>query len=84
MKSTKSLMVRTMGAQTWSLEEFSTILCRIEAALNSRPLVPITCDPEDLDCLTPGHTATSLKARPTNLLDLLAQMVFRIFKYIAS
>jgi len=55
VKSTKSLMVRTMGAQTWSLEEFSTILCRIEAALNSRPLTPVTCDPEDLDCLTPGH-----------------------------
>jgi len=55
VKSTKSLMVRTMGAQTWTLAEFSTVLCRIEAALNSRPLTPLTSDPEDLDYLTPGH-----------------------------
>lgn len=55
VKSTKSLMFRTMVAQTWTLKEFSTVLCRIEAALNSRPLTTVTSDPEDLDCLTPGR-----------------------------
>ncbi|XP_050527979.1 uncharacterized protein LOC126898072 [Daktulosphaira vitifoliae] len=55
VKSTKSLLVRTMGSHIWTLEEFCTLLCRVEAALNSRPLTPLTSDPNDLDCLTPGH-----------------------------
>ncbi|KAF0739485.1 Integrase catalytic domain-containing protein [Aphis craccivora] len=55
VKSAKSLLMRSMASQIWSLEEFSTVLCRVEAALNSRPLVPASSDPNDLDCLTLGH-----------------------------
>lgn len=55
VKSTKSLLIRSLGAQTWTLEEISTILCRVEAALNSGPLTPVTPDLEDLDCLSLGH-----------------------------
>ncbi|XP_015367520.1 PREDICTED: uncharacterized protein LOC107164278 [Diuraphis noxia] len=55
VRSTKSLMVKVMGEHTFTLEEFTTIICRIEAILNSRPLTPTSTDPSDLDCLTPGH-----------------------------
>ncbi|KAF0747151.1 Integrase catalytic domain-containing protein, partial [Aphis craccivora] len=55
VKSAKSLLLRTMNAQIWTLEEITTVLCRVEAALNSRPLVPASSDPNDLECLTPGH-----------------------------
>ncbi|CAI6362474.1 unnamed protein product [Macrosiphum euphorbiae] len=55
VKSAKSLLVRAMNSQIWTLEEFSTVLCRVEAALNSRPLIPASSDPNDLECLTPGH-----------------------------
>jgi len=55
VKSAKSLLLRAMNSQVWTLEEFTTVLCRVEAALNSRPLVPASSDPNDLECLTPGH-----------------------------
>ncbi|KAG5327787.1 YI31B protein, partial [Pseudoatta argentina] len=34
---------------------FSTLLCQIEACLNSLPIDPLTDDPDDLASLTPGH-----------------------------
>ncbi|XP_025204443.1 uncharacterized protein LOC112601188 [Melanaphis sacchari] len=55
VRSTKLLLVRVVGNQILSYEEFTTILCRIESVLNSRPLTPSSNDPNDLDCLTPGH-----------------------------
>lgn len=55
VRSTKSLLIRVVGNQVLSLEEFSTVLCRIESVLNSRPLTSSSNDPNDLECLTPGH-----------------------------
>ena len=40
-------------------EEFATVLCQIEACLNSRPLAPMPCDDDGLEALTPGHSHTS-------------------------
>lgn len=53
MRSTKRLLVRVMGNHHFSYEEFTTVLCQVEAVLNSRPLTP--SDPADLDYLSPGH-----------------------------
>lgn len=36
-------------------EDFYTVLCQIEAILNSRSLDPSSNSPEDLTALTPGH-----------------------------
>lgn len=55
VRSTKRLLVRTMSTHVFTYEEFTTVLIRIEAVLNSRPLTPASTDPHDLDCLTPGH-----------------------------
>jgi len=55
VRSMKRLLIRTMGTHIFSYEEFTTLLARIEAVLNSRPLTPMTTDPADLDYLSPGH-----------------------------
>lgn len=55
VKSAKKhlLKVNAMGILTY--EEMNTLLCKIEAVLNSRPISPISDDPSDLNALTPAH-----------------------------
>jgi len=55
VKSLKFHLRRVIGSRTLSKAEFATLLCQIEACLNSRPIVPLTDDPADLSALTPGH-----------------------------
>lgn len=55
VKSLKYHMKRTIGESKLTYEELSTLLTQIEACLNSRPLAPLTSDPDDLTALTPGH-----------------------------
>lgn len=55
VKSAKSLLVRSIGTQVTTLEEFTTFLAHVESVLNSRPLTPLSTDMSDLECLTPEH-----------------------------
>ena len=55
VKSTKYHLRRVMSEAMLSYEELSTVLCQIEACLNSRPLGPLPEDPTSLEPLTPGY-----------------------------
>lgn len=55
VKSTKYHLKRITKDAKLTFEELSTLLAQIEACLNSRPLTPITSDPNDMTALTPGH-----------------------------
>lgn len=55
VKSMKHHLRRTLGVTTLSFEELSTLLCRIEACLNSRPIALLSDSLDDYDVLTPGH-----------------------------
>lgn len=54
--------------QTLNDEGSSTLLCEVEAIVNSQPLTTVPSDPKDLEPLTPNHllllrVVTSLKLK---------------------
>lgn len=55
VKSMKFHLKRVVGARILEYLQFITLLCSIEAVLNSRPLTPLSDDPNDIQALTPGH-----------------------------
>lgn len=55
VKSVKFHLRRVIGETKLTYEEMSTLLCQIEACLNSRPLCANTENPTDLTALTPAH-----------------------------
>ncbi|XP_015188448.1 PREDICTED: uncharacterized protein LOC107072770 [Polistes dominula] len=80
VKSLKVHLRRSVGDTLLTYEETSTLLAQIEAILNSRPLEPLSDDPEDTSVLTPGHflIGTVLNAVPEgSILDISASRLSR-------
>jgi len=71
VKSAKYHLTRIMGNSHLTFEEMQTVFCEIEAILNSRPITPISSDPNDLESLTPGHflVGTALNSFPSRDLS---------------
>lgn len=65
IRAVKHHIRRVIGDSTLTFEELTTVLAKIESCLNSRPLCPMSNDPDDFDVLTPGHF---LFGEPTNTI----------------
>jgi len=55
VKNAKTYLTKMMGETKLTLGELTTLLCQIEACMNSRPISPLSNDPSDLQALTPAH-----------------------------
>ncbi|GFV46253.1 integrase catalytic domain-containing protein [Trichonephila clavipes] len=55
----KRILLRVAKSAIMNFEELTTLMAQIEAVLNSRPLSPLSSDPNDLNPLTPGHFLTN-------------------------
>lgn len=71
VKSLKHHLKRTIGNAKLTFEELSTLLSQIESCLNSRPLAPMTTDPNDLTAITPGHflIGDALLSAPDQIIE---------------
>lgn len=55
VKSAKRLMLKITKGALLTAEELNTLLCKIEAVLNSRPMTSLSDDPSEYKALTPSH-----------------------------
>ncbi|XP_029053848.2 uncharacterized protein LOC114881275 [Osmia bicornis bicornis] len=80
VKSLKFHLKRTIGDALLTFEESKTLLAQIEAIHNSRPLEPLSDDPDDVSALSPGHflIGSPLNAVPEpTLLDISVNRLSR-------
>lgn len=58
VKNFKRHFYRIVGKTTLTFEELNTLSTQIESCLNSRPISPLSNDPNELQALTPSHFLT--------------------------
>lgn len=63
IRSIKKVLNSTLRVQALDEEGLHTVVCEVEAILNSRPITKASTDPNDLEALTPNHLLL-LKGQP--------------------
>ena len=56
----KRLFFKIARSRKFKEDSFSTLICQVEALLNSRPLKSVSSDIGDVESLTPGHFLTGM------------------------
>ena len=84
VKSAKLHLKRVTKDTNLRFEELETLICQIEAILNSRPITSISADPNDLQPLTPGHflIGDSLTSYPESSIENIPSNRLTRWKHI--
>ncbi|XP_029173279.1 uncharacterized protein LOC114942137 [Nylanderia fulva] len=81
VKSVKFHINRIVGNANLTYKEMQTVLCEIEAVLNLRPLTPLSEDPNDLHCITPGHFLIGAALNSFRVADLTKENPGRLLRW---
>lgn len=81
VKSIKHHLKRLLTDNPLTYEEFYTLLTQIEASLNSRPLTPLSSDPNDCEVLTPAHLILGHGLRALPQTDMTNTKVNHVKRY---
>lgn len=81
VKVAKKQLVRQLGDSLLSYEELTTVLVSIEGSMNSRPLMPLSDDPNDCRALTPSHFLVRNMIRPLPEPDVRNVPLNRLGQY---
>lgn len=81
VKSFKYHLKRIVGNQILTFEELLTVTCQIESCLNSRPLCPLSENPDDLTPLTPAHFLIGDSLHSLPQLDHIDLTTNRLTRY---
>ena len=89
IRSVRQVLHSVLKQQTLDDEGLQTLLCEVEAILNSRPITSVSIDPQDLEPLTPNHILV-LKTKPVqppglfDRNDLYIRRRWRQVQYMAD
>jgi hypothetical protein len=81
VKSFKTHLFRVIGAQILSYEELYTLLCQIEAVLNTRPLGLLSADPSEPAPLMPAHFLNTVPLRSLPAAEITEERIHRLSRY---
>ena len=89
IRSVRKVLNSTLNVQNLDEESLHTILCEVEAILNSRPITKASTDPNDLEALTPNHllllkTAPSMPPGQFQQDDIYARRRWRQVQFMAD
>jgi len=71
VKLVKTHLKKVMTSAIFTYEDFTTVIYQIEGILNSRPLAPVSEDPDDFGYLTPAHLLTGFNLQSLPEPDVL-------------
>lgn len=81
VKGFKKHFYRVVGQTTLTFEELNTLSIQIESCLNSRPISPLSSDPNELEALTPSHFLTGTAENNIFELDIQDLNINRLAKW---